>query len=63
MNYDQEHWYLSCHMVNISRKELTSESLDGAIDEAIEIMEREITYLQKAIDTVRNVPKPEEDEG
>lgn len=44
-----ETWLLSCHKLNISQRELKSETLIGAIEESKEVLKREIEILQKNV--------------
>lgn len=47
--YNGETWFLSCHKLNISQRELKSETLMGAINEAKEVLKREVEDLKKDI--------------
>lgn len=49
--YNGETWFLSCHKLNISQRELKNETLMGAIKEAKEILKQEIDVLQKDVNT------------
>lgn len=49
--YNGETWFLSCHKLNISQRELKSETLMEAIKEAKEILKQEIEDLQKDVNT------------
>lgn len=49
--YNGKTWFLSCHKLNISQRELKSETLMGAIKEAKEILKQEIDVLQKDVNT------------
>ena len=47
--YGGKEWYLSCHSLNISQRELKSEGLISAINEAKEILKKKVEDLQKDI--------------
>lgn len=49
--YNGETWFLSCHKLNISQRELKSETLMSAIKEAKEVLKREVEELQKNVNT------------
>lgn len=49
--YYGEAWLLSCRELNISQKELKSEGLMSAINEAKEVLKKTVEDLQKDVNT------------
>lgn len=47
--YGGKEWYLSCHKLNIGQKELKSEKLLDAIEEAKEVLKRAVDSLQQDV--------------
>lgn len=47
--YGGKEWYLSCHSLNINQRELKSEDLMSAINEAKEILRKKVEDLQKDV--------------
>jgi predicted transcriptional regulator len=63
MVYDEEHWYLSCHRVEISRRQLDSSDLEDAKIEAVKIIESKLKTQYKELQKLKRFMKDINKEG